>query len=350
MAPVVLALKKAAWAKVSVLATAQHREMLDQVLALFNIVPDFDLDLMEPGQSLSQITARLHQSLGLLFAQEKPDLVIAQGDTTSVFVAAVESYYHQIPFAHVEAGLRTGDLNQPYPEEFNRMAAGILAQFHFAPTQRAANNLLREHIDPSKIYLTGNSVIDALLTVAEQDPQPPLSMDPAKKWLLVTLHRRESFGAPMQNVLSGLFALMAQVPELEVVWSLHPNPQVAEPISQAVAHEPRIHLIPPQPYDKLIGIMKSVQVVLTDSGGLQEEAPALGKPVLVAREVTERPEAVDAGVAKVVGTDPDVITAELFQLLTDPTAYAKMARKVSPYGDGTTAQQIEQILRQKFGF
>jgi len=341
MAPVILALRSAGWAEVLVVDTAQHRELADDPLALFGLKPNIDLDLMRPGQDLAGLTARLLTGLDRVLAQEKPDVVLAQGDTTTVLSAALTAFYRRVPFGHVEAGLRTGDLANPFPEEANRALAGRLARLHFAPTERARRNLLAEGAAPEFIHLTGNTVIDALLWMAAR-------VEPAGegrgRLILVTAHRRESFGAGIESICRALIELSQRHPDVEILYPVHPNPNVEGPVRRLLDGRERIRLTQPLDYRALVAALKGCHLVLTDSGGLQEEAPALGVPVLVLRHQTERPEAVEAGVAKLVGPDQDRIVAEAGRLLSDPAAYKAMARGVSPYGDGHAAERIERIL------
>ena len=346
MAPVILALQKEPWARVRVLATAQHREMLDVALAAFGISPDLDLDLMRPGQSLPDLTARLLTGLDGVLAAEKPHAVLAQGDTTTVLSAALASFYRRLPFCHVEAGLRTGDSANPFPEEMNRKLAGQIAELHFAPTESAQSNLLAEGISPERIYVTGNTGIDALLATAANNLDPGIALVPEKRLLLVTVHRRESFGAPLSAALRAIRRLAARG-DVQVVFPVHPNPAVWNAVQAELAGIPDILLLPPLEYATFVAVLKRAYLVLTDSGGIQEEAPALGKPVLVLRATTERPEAVAAGVARVVGLEEDGIVAAAEALLNDETAYHAMARGVSPYGDGMAAQRIVSILKRE---
>ena len=347
MVPVIRALKQAAWCDCRVVATAQHRQMLDQVLGLFGIEVDEDLDLMRDDQSLSGLTARLFQELDRVLLAIKPALVLAQGDTTTAMVAAMSAFYHRIPFGHVEAGLRTGDLGNPFPEEANRIIAGRLATLHFAPTSAARDALLREGVAAADIHLTGNTVIDALLSVADTCGEPPVAIAEQNRLILVTAHRRENFGAPMERIFRALEILIERHEDVEIIYPVHPNPNVRRVAHERLGHLGRVHLVEPLDYRSLVATLKRSWIVITDSGGLQEEAPALGKPVLVLRAETERPEAVDAGVAKLVGTTTDDIVREAGALLEDPVAYAAMARHISPYGDGKAAARIRDILEAR---
>jgi UDP-N-acetylglucosamine 2-epimerase (non-hydrolysing) len=327
--------------------------MLDQVLALFNIVPDVDLDLMQPGQTPSQVAARVFLALEPVLRKRRPDWVLVQGDTTTVTSAALCAHYNRVRVGHVEAGLRSFDRANPFPEEMNRVVADHASDLHFAPTNRARENLLREGIAETQIFITGNTVIDALLQVASQSWRPPegdplARLDPAKDLILVTAHRRESFGAPLRGVCSALRSL-ARRGDVQVVYPVHPNPDVWDPVHAELAGEPGILLLPPVDYRRLVYLMKMSRLVLTDSGGIQEEAPSLGVPVLVLRDVTERQEGVEAGTARLVGTDPALIVGEATRLLDDADAYRAMARAVNPYGDGRAAQRIAEALVQSRG-
>ena len=345
MAPVILSLRKQDWARVRVLATAQHREMLDQVLGLFDIEPHVDLDIMEDDQGLPELTSRLITALDRSLEAEGPDVVLAQGDTTTVLATALACFYRHVPFGHVEAGLRTLDRDYPFPEEMNRTLAGRLARLHFAPTQRSRENLVREGIPDSWIYVTGNTVIDALLDVASRDIRIGVDLDGAKRLLLVTAHRRENFGAPLLEICRGLRVLADRYEDLQVLYPVHPNPNVSGIVRRELSGHPRIVLCPPLDYGPFVSAMKRAYFILTDSGGVQEEAPALGRPVLVLRAETERPEAVEAGVVKLVGPVADRIFEEARRLLDDPAAYSAMAKGASPYGDGRAAERIVGVLR-----
>ncbi len=340
MAPVISTLKQEAWAEVTVLSTAQHRHLVSPLLAFFGINADIDLNAMTENQELAELTSRLLTRIGDVLKSRRPDLVIAQGDTTTVMTTAMACFYLGIRFAHVEAGLRTGDLRRPFPEEFNRIVAGRLAALNFAPTPGARDNLLREGTPPKAIFVTGNTVIDALLWTAVRVTEPPLALAPDQRLLLMTLHRRESLGAPIRAVLQAVRRLVADNPDLVVLYPVHPNPRVGEPAREILGGLARVHLTPPLDYPKLIAAMRHCHFVLTDSGGIQEEAPALGRPVLVTREATERPEAIEAGVATLVGTDEDRIVAAAQSLLDDQACYQAMSRGASPYGDGHAAERI----------
>lgn len=344
MAPLIKALKGEPWARVTVLTTAQHRHLLDQVLGLFDIQPDVDLDIMRPNQTLPELTARLITALDRTFEALMPDAVLAQGDTTTVMTAALAAFYRRIPFGHVEAGLRTHDLDSPFPEEMNRRVAGHLARWHFAPTPRARQNLLNEGIRDTAIHVTGNTVIDALLDVAATEWPLAIPLDPHKRLLLVTTHRRENFGEPLRAICGAIRQLVDRYADMEVVFPVHPNPQVRSTVHELLGNHARIRLCEPLDYASFVQVQKRAFVILTDSGGVQEEAPALGKPVLVLRTETERPEAVNEGVVRLVGTDQVRIVAEVSRLLDNDIAYRKMAHGVSPYGDGHAARRIVTAL------
>lgn len=349
MAPVILALKKQPALNVRVLATAQHRHLLDQVMKVFDIEPDIDLDIMRPNQALTTLTARLLLALDDVLLAEKPDAVLAQGDTTTVMTVALACFYHKIPFGHVEAGLRTWDMQNPFPEEMNRVIAGRLAKWHFAPTESSRQNLLREGVLDKDIVVTGNTVIDALLSVAERDVELPVKLDPSKRLILVTAHRRENFGKPFEQVCRALLTLLERNPDVQVLYPVHPNPNVREIAHELLGKHPRVVLCDPLDYLPFVSAMKHAYLILSDSGGVQEEAPALGKPVLVLRHETERPEAVEEGVVKLVGTDFDAIVSETQYLLDNESAYRAMDRGVSPYGDGHAATRIVNVIKKYLG-
>jgi UDP-N-acetylglucosamine 2-epimerase (non-hydrolysing) len=352
LAPVVRELQQhAEQVRVRTCATAQHREMLDQVTRLFGIVPDIDLDLMRPEQRLSELGARVLMGLDPVLAAERPDWVLVQGDTTTVMMAALAAQHRQVRVGHVEAGLRTGDRLNPFPEEMNRVVADHISDLCFAPTATARRNLLQEGIPNAKIRVTGNTVIDALLDVAARDwsPCPPSPLQTiakrpsSKRMILVTAHRRENFGQPLRAICQALKQI-ARRGDVHIVYPVHPNPNVQRTVHRLLGRRANITLLPPVDYQELIYLMKRCVLVLTDSGGLQEEAPSLGKPVLVLRAVTERPEAVEAGVARVVGMDAERIVSNVSELLDDPQAYAAMARGINPYGDGHAAERIVRAL------
>ena len=348
MAPVILALRNEMWATVRVLATAQHRHMLDQVLNYFLIEPDIDLDIMRPNQPLATLTARILLDLDDVLSAERPDVVLSQGDTTTVMTVALACFYHRIPFGHVEAGLRTGDMANPFPEEANRVIAGHLAQWHFAPTEIARRNLLHEGIADSKIIVTGNTVIDALLMTAAQDIDIGIPLSKEKRLVLVTSHRRENFGEPFRNICRALRTLAENNPNVQLLYPIHPNPNVKDVARELLGDCINIIVSDPLDYASFIAAMRRAYMIISDSGGVQEEAPALGKPVLVLRDETERPEAVEIGVVKLVGPHYARIVEEAQRLLDDDAAYRDMARGVSPYGDGRAAERIVKVLRDYF--
>ena len=357
MAPVVMELQRSEYIDSRVCITAQHREMLDQVLKIFQIIPDVDLNLMVPDQSLAEISSAIFNNLDPVLTDIKPDWILVQGDTTTVMTASILGYYHRIKVGHIEAGLRSGDKWQPFPEEINRKIASAVADFHFAPTEWSRQNLLREGIAENIIQVTGNPVIDALHYVANK-PLPEEAPDIFKqigmpiereesepRLILVTAHRRENFGQPLENICKALRGLAEKYGEtLRIVYTVHLNPNVQEPVYRNLEGLPNITLLPPLDYQPLVHIMKRAYIVLTDSGGLQEEAPDMGIPVLVLREVTERPEGVEAGTVKVVGTNSEKIIKETSNLLDDQASYSKMARAVNPYGDGHAAERIVKTL------
>jgi len=343
MAPVISELRKRADMTIRVVGTGQHRELTRQTLGIFGIEPDIDLEVMRPNQSLAGLTARIFERLDPVLEKEAPRLVLAQGDTTSVMVAALASFYRNIPFGHVEAGLRTHSLRNPFPEELNRVIAGRVADLHFAPTEQARRNLIAEAVPDEIVHVTGNTVIDALLDVTSRDLPCSYPTRKRRKLVLVTAHRRENFGAPMQRICEGLRRLHDRLPDAEFVYPVHPNPNVRSTVEPALTGLERFHLIEPVDYEAMAGLMKAAYIVITDSGGIQEEAPALGKPVLVLREETERPEAVTAGVAELVGTQTDRIVEVVSRVYTDEGTYGRMARGVSPYGDGKAAGRIAEI-------
>ncbi|MGQ8975332.1 non-hydrolyzing UDP-N-acetylglucosamine 2-epimerase [Acinetobacter schindleri] len=357
MAPLALQLKQQEDCfETRVCVTGQHRQMLDQVLELFNLTPDFDLNLMKPGQTLSDITSGVLKGLEQVFAEWMPDVILVHGDTATTFAASLAAYYHKISVGHVEAGLRTGDIYSPWPEEANRKLTGALTTYHFTPTQSSYNNLIKENISPENITVTGNTVIDALLTVKEkvENDQEIISqfeqqfnfLDPNKKLILVTGHRRENFGQGFLNICSALANIAKQHPEVQIVYPVHLNPNVQKPVNDLLSDISNIHLIAPQDYLPFVYLMNRSYLILTDSGGIQEEAPSLGKPVLVMRDTTERPEAVDAGTVKLVGTDAVLIQQSVIELLENPDLYQTMAAAHNPYGDGTACQQIIHALKK----
>ncbi|WP_299455624.1 non-hydrolyzing UDP-N-acetylglucosamine 2-epimerase [uncultured Microscilla sp.] len=349
MAPLVKQFQKNDHFQAKVCVTAQHREMLDQVLDFFGIQPDYDLNLMQPNQTLFDITAKGLKALEAVLDDCQPDIVFVQGDTTTCFIGGLAAFYKKIKVAHIEAGLRSGNKYSPFPEEINRELTSKVADFHFAPTIKAVQNLALENIS-SNVHLVGNTVIDALLLgldILKNDNKIKDSfqnIDFNKRVILVTGHRRESFGKPFENIASAIKTLAESYRDIEVVYPVHLNPNVRQVVNKTLGDVPNIKLIEPLPYPKLIWLMNQSYLVLTDSGGIQEEAPALGKPVLVMREVTERTEGIDAGTAKLVGTSKEKIIAEASKLLDDAEAYALMSNSVNPYGDGTTSQKVSDIL------
>ncbi|MFD1803853.1 non-hydrolyzing UDP-N-acetylglucosamine 2-epimerase [Mixta tenebrionis] len=355
MAPLVHALANDDAFDARLCVTAQHREMLDQVLRLFALKPDYDLDIMRPEQGLTEITSRILEGLKQVFAEFRPDVVLVHGDTTTTLAASLAAFYHRIPVGHVEAGLRTGDLYSPWPEEANRKLTGHLATWHFTPTENSRQNLLRENLPDSRIFVTGNTVIDALLWVrdrilSDRQHYDDLAarypfLDASKKMILVTGHRRESFGGGFERICSALAKLALQHPEVQIVYPVHLNPNVSEPVNRILSGIDNIVLIDPQEYLPFVWLMHRAWLILTDSGGIQEEAPSLGKPVLVMRETTERPEAVAAGTVRLVGTDEEKIVAEVNHLLTHEEAWQTMSRAHNPYGDGHACARILQALK-----
>lgn len=349
MAPVILALQESRHFDCRVLATAQHRQMLDQVLAFFGVEPHVDLDIMRPNQALAGLTARLLEQIDKVLEQDRPDAVLAQGDTTTVMAMALACFYRRIPFGHVEAGLRTWDMLNPFPEEANRVIAGRLAKWHFAPTNSSRDNLLKEGIAAKDIVVTGNTVIDALLMTARRELRFDFPVREGQRMVLVTAHRRENFGAPFRSVCEGLRTLAERNPDVAFVYPVHPNPNVKDVAHAALGNLPNFTLCEPLDYAPFVAAMQRAHFIISDSGGVQEEAPALGKPVLVLREETERPEAVDEGVVRLVGPNAAAIVEHGQRLLDDPAAYAAMARGVSPYGDGQASGRILKVLLDHFG-
>ncbi len=334
---------------VRVCITAQHRQMLDQVLRIFEVDCDWDLDIMRPDQSLTQSASRILSKLETVLAVERPDIVLVQGDTTTTFCGALAAFYSGVRVGHVEAGLRTGDIKRPFPEEMNRVLTSRLALLHFAASEHAARNLRAEGVVASSIFITGNPGIDAVLYVRDAlaqgrltSPDPP-SLDPGKKLILVTAHRRESFGEGLRRICEALLRL-SERPDIQIVYPVHPNPSVAGPVATDLEGRENIVLLGPVDYLSFVDLMRRSYFILTDSGGIQEEAPSLGKPVLVMRETTERPEAVEAGVSRLVGTDPHTIVAESERLLDNPEAYAAMSRGANPYGDGRASERIAAAI------
>ena len=346
LSPVILHMKgRPAEFEVEVAVTAQHRQMLDQVLSVFRIVPDYDLDLMTPGQTLPALTARIISRLEGVLETAKPDIVFVQGDTTTTFCGALAAFYARIPVGHVEAGLRTGDLAQPFPEEMNRVLTARLAAIHFAATESARRNLLAEQVAPRSIHVTGNSGIDAVLYVRDRLATGELPdhdwdfLDPGRQLVVVTAHRRESFGSGLESIC-GALKTIAQRPDVQIVWPVHRNPQVMAPAREHLGRLDHVHLIEPADYVPFVGLMRRATLLLTDSGGIQEEGPSLGKPVIVMRDKTERPEAVEAGTVRLAGADEFRIVAEVTRLLDNPAAREAMSRVHNPYGDGHASGKI----------
>lgn len=357
MAPLVHALAQDKAFESRICVTAQHREMLDQVLRLFDITPDYDLDIMQPGQSLSEISCRILTGLEPVMTEFKPDLVLVHGDTTTTLTASLAAFYQRIPVGHVEAGLRTGNIYSPWPEEANRKLTGHLAMYHFAPTENARQNLLREHLSDRHIVVTGNTVIDALFWVRDRIirdaelgrrlDQQYAFLDTTKRLILVTGHRRESFGGGFERICSALADIAKQHPDVQIVYPVHLNPNVSEPVNRILSGINNVMLIAPQDYLPFVYLMNRAYMILTDSGGVQEEAPSLGKPVLVMRETTERPEAIEAGTVRLVGTDVTKIVDTVSLLLTDENEYQMMSRAHNPYGDGQACQRIVDAIKNR---
>jgi UDP-N-acetylglucosamine 2-epimerase len=347
-APVVLALRRSSAIETVLVATGQHREMLHQALGSFDLTPDMDLDIMQHGQSLAQVTTRSLEGLDKILAELRPAYVLAQGDTTTTFVASLAAFYRAVPFGHIEAGLRTATIQDPFPEEFNRRAAGLIATHHYAPTEWAAQNLLNEGKEESTIFVTGNTGIDAVLMMASRTSAAWYE-EYKGRIVLLTTHRRENWGEPQRRIARAALRLTEQFPDIKLVVSMHRNPQVREVLVSVLGKHPRVDLIEPPDYAPFVKLMQRSTLILSDSGGVQEEAPAFGKPVLVLRETTERPEGVEAGTAKLVGTDERRIFSEAFELLSNGESYAKMANAVSPYGDGKAADRIVDVVLKFLG-
>ncbi|HEX2713812.1 MAG TPA: UDP-N-acetylglucosamine 2-epimerase (non-hydrolyzing) [Candidatus Acidoferrales bacterium] len=338
---------------VKVCVTAQHRHLLDQVLEVFQVQPDHDLDCMRPNQSLFHSASSILVALERVLVREKPDLLLVQGDTTSTLCGALAGFYARVPVGHVEAGLRTGDLHEPFPEELNRVLVGRIASLHFAPTEWAAQNLRKEGVAPAAITVTGNTGIDAVLCIRDRlrcglCPAQPLALDSQRKLILVTAHRRESFGEGVEQICTAL-AEVAERPDVQIVYPVHPNPNIQDPVNRHLRGRRRVALVEPMEYASFVAMLMRCSFVLTDSGGIQEEAPSLGKPVLVIRDKTERPEAVLAGTARLVGPRRERIVAECNRLLDDPRAYESMARAHNPYGDGRASERIGSVICQFLG-
>ena len=356
MCPLVLEMHKyPEYIEPIVAVTAQHREMLDQVLELFHIKPDYDLNIMASGQTLYDITTRALNGLKEVIEDAKPDMVLVHGDTTTTFAGALAAFYAQVPVGHVEAGLRTGNKYSPYPEEMNRKLTGSIADMHFAPTSTSKENLLKENVNPEAIMVTGNTVIDALQTTVKAnyefaDAEFNKIFARGNRLILMTTHRRENLGEPMRNVYKALRKVLETHADVEAIFPVHKNPKVREIVQEELGGLERVHLIEPMDYEPFANLMGKVDIVLTDSGGIQEEAPALGKPVLVLRDTTERPEAVDAGTVKLVGTGYEDVLREANLLLDDPAHYKKMAEAANPYGDGKACERIIRAILQKKGY
>ncbi len=359
LAPVIGQLRRSSTLQPVVCVTAQHRQMLDQVLSTFGITPDHDLNVMAPGQDLFDITERSLSGLKTVLDRERPDLVLVQGDTTTAFVAALAAFYRRIPVGHVEAGLRTYDTHRPFPEEANRRFVSVVANYHFAPTEWSRSNLLAERVSEDRIWVTGNTVIDALLLVAEEQKKPEadrrwkdhfrktwqIDLAADRKLVLVTGHRRENFGQGFENICQALRAL-AERPDVRIVYPVHLNPNVQEPVRRLLGAKQNITLIEPLEYEPFVFLMRHARLILTDSGGIQEEAPSFGKPVLVMRDTTERPEGIEAGTVKLVGTDTARIVGEVARLLDDRSAYDAMSHAANPYGDGKASARIVDVLER----
>ena len=353
MAPVVKALEAAPDMESIVTVTAQHREMLDQVLHLFSITPDYDLNIMSQGQTLYDVTCRALMGLQEVLKEAKPDVVLVHGDTTTTFVGALAAFYEGIPVGHVEAGLRTGNIYSPFPEEMNRKLTGAIGTYHFAPTTTSEGNLLKENINPDHLYVTGNTVIDALQTTVKEDytfkEELLNNIDyEHQKVILVTTHRRENLGDPMRNVYEAIRDIIGEHDDVEVIFPMHRNPKVRSIVQDVLGDMDRVHLIEPLEYEPFANLMARTYLIMTDSGGIQEEAPSLGKPVLVLRDTTERPEAVQAGTVKLVGTDKMSVYKSAKELITNEDVYKEMSNAVNPYGDGLASERIVQALRYEF--
>ena len=348
MAPIILAFRDSKIFETRVMVTAQHRGMMDQVLTYFDIKPDIDLNIMQPNQDLTSLTSRLLLGINEILLKENPDLVIAQGDTTTVMVSSIAAFYLKIPFGHVEAGLRTHNINSPFPEEMNRVFTGRISRFHYAPTETAKQNLEKEGVPSQHIFVTGNTVIDALHIAIKADIALPFKLDTNKRLLLVTVHRRENFGEPFKNICNAINQLLHNNPDIEILYPVHSNPNIHDVAHAYFSGNPRVILCKPLDYLHFIAAMKSAYFILTDSGGVQEEAPALGKPVLVLRDQTERPEAIVYGAVKLVGTETENIVRVSQELLDNPVVYKAMAKGVSPYGDGLASKRIVKSITEYF--
>ncbi|MEP6726821.1 MAG: UDP-N-acetylglucosamine 2-epimerase (non-hydrolyzing) [Bacteroidota bacterium] len=353
LAPVILELRKNSKFEVITCVTAQHRQMLDQILTFFQVRPDIDLDIMQPNQSLASLSAKAIEGVDKVIAKVKPDTCVVQGDTSTVFAAALAAYYNKVPLAHVEAGLRTYNKYSPFPEEINRVLTGHIADWHFAPTASAKENLTRENIPAEKIFVTGNTVIDALLyttnyilnnTGSIENEQVKNLLGQNRGMVLITSHRRENFGDGINAICTAILRLAKAFPQYDFVYPVHLNPNIQEPVTRILSGASNIILLPPLDYVSFVALMNKSYIILTDSGGVQEEAPSLGKPILVMRDTTERPEAISAGAAKLVGTNEDDLYNNAWKLLTDKEAYKSMSGRINPYGDGLAAQRIAEIF------
>lgn len=356
LVPLIMGMKKDPFFEIHVCVTAQHREMLDQVLNIFEIEPDFDLDLMTPNQTLAKLTARALEGVDRIVSELKPDLCIVQGDTTTVLSAALACFYNKVTVAHVEAGLRSFNKSQPFPEEVNRVIATHIADYHFAPTKRAKDNLLKENICESRIFVTGNTVIDTLRIIKSKISKNQLRpgnkdvirlLNDKKKFILVTSHRRENFGDGIESICNAIGRFASSYPLTNIIFPVHLNPNIRTPVHDKLDQYSNVHLLPPLDYISFVALMSECYLILTDSGGVQEEAPSFGKPVLVMRQTTERPEAVESGISRLVGSDEENILMNLTRLMEDEKAYSAMANGINPYGDGNSSERIIEILKNK---
>ncbi|MDA3793291.1 MAG: UDP-N-acetylglucosamine 2-epimerase (non-hydrolyzing) [Elusimicrobia bacterium] len=353
MAPVVTAIAQSKRMELITAVTGQHRDMLDQVMELFDIEADYDLNVMLEGQSLEEVTTRVIEGLKDIYKKESPDVVLVHGDTSTAFAAALGAYYHKIPVGHVEAGLRSDDIYNPFPEEINRRLVDTLASYHFAPTSGNSRNLLKENIKEN-VFITGNTVIDALLAAAKKELKPVSrellrQQESKRKYILITAHRRENFGKPLENICMGIKKLAVKYPDIDFIYPVHPNPNVKGPVEENLGLVTNIKLIKPVSYSDMVWLLKNSYFCMTDSGGIQEEAPTFGKPVLVLRKVTERPEAVEAGTVDVIGTNPEIIYSSAEKLINDHEFYNKYSRAHNPYGDGLAAKRTVEYLEYKLG-
>lgn len=348
MAPIIYELRKYPALETTIISTAQHRELLDDMLQVFNIQPHVDLGIMRPNQTLADLTAALCQKLDELIVQQEYDVWLAQGDTTTTFVASLVSFYRHVRFGHIEAGLRSFNMHEPFPEEINRILVSQIAEWNFVPTDAEKQNLMNEGIKSEKLYVTGNTVIDALYWILKNKKEQPFNPFPGKRMILVTAHRRENFGEPLKDICRALIELSEMFEDVVIVYPVHPNPNVREEVTKLLSDKPRIHLLDPLRYDEFANYLQAAYLIISDSGGIQEEAPALGKPVLVLRNTTERPDILKVGAGKLVGTNPEMIVNTAAELLTNPFQYKKMTSKTSPYGDGFAAERIVKTILQAF--